>query len=52
MFGDDAPAMDAPAMLAESLSNAGLAFRPVLTIGDQPRAVILALEIQVKAVAA
>ncbi len=52
MFGDDAPAMDAPAILAQSMSNAGLAFRPVLTIGDQPRPVIVAVEIQVKAVAA
>jgi len=52
MMADDAPAMDAPAILAQSMSNAGLATRQLLTIGDQPRAVVLALEIQVKAVAA
>jgi hypothetical protein len=49
MFGDDAPAMDAPAMLAASMSNAGLATRPTLTLGDQPGAVVLLVEITVKA---
>jgi hypothetical protein len=49
MFADDAPAMDAPAMLAASMSNAAPAVRPALTLGAQPGAVVLLVEITVKA---
>jgi hypothetical protein len=49
MFGDDAPGMDAPAILAAGLSNAGFATRPALTLGGQPGAVVLLVEITVKA---
>ena len=49
MFGDDAPAMDAPAILAAGMSNAGPAVRPLLTLGGQPGAVVLLVEITVKA---
>jgi hypothetical protein len=48
MFGDDAPGMDAPAILAAGLSNAGLATRPTLTLGGQPGAVVLLVEIETK----
>jgi hypothetical protein len=49
MFADDAPAMDAPAMLAASMSNAAPAVRPALALGAQPGAVVLLVEITVKA---
>jgi hypothetical protein len=49
MFGDDAPGMDAPAMLAASMSNAAPAVRPALALGAQPGAVVLLVEITVKA---
>lgn len=52
MIADDAPGMDAPAILAENLSNAGLATRPALTLGGQPGAVVVLIEITVKDVAA
>lgn len=52
MIADDAPGMDAPAMLAASMSNAQPATRPALTLGAQPGALLVALEIEVKAVAA
>jgi hypothetical protein len=48
MLGDDAVGMDAPAILAASMSNAGLATRPTLTLGAQPATVLL-LEIAAKA---
>jgi hypothetical protein len=49
MLGDDAVGMDAPAILAASMSNAGLATRPTLTLGAQPGATVLLLEILAKA---
>ena len=49
MLADDAPGMDAPAMLAASMSNAVLATRPTLTLGAQPGATVLLLEISAKA---
>jgi hypothetical protein len=49
MFADDAPGMDAPAILAAGMSNARLATRPALTLGGQPGAVVLLVEITVKA---
>ena len=49
MLAGDAPAMDAPAMLAASMSNAAPAFRPQLTLGAQPGATVLLLEISAKA---
>jgi hypothetical protein len=49
MLGDDAVGMDAPAILAASMSNAGLATRPLLTLGAQPGATVLLLEISAKA---
>jgi hypothetical protein len=49
MFADDAPGMDAPAILAAGMSNAGLATRPALTLGGQPGAVVVLVEITVKA---
>jgi hypothetical protein len=41
--------MDAPATLAAFMSNAGLATRQTLTLGAQPGATVLLLEITVKA---
>ena len=49
MLADDAPAMDAPAMLATSMSTAAPAFRPALTLGPQPGATVLLLEITSRA---
>lgn len=49
MLADDAPGMDAPAILAAGMSNAGLATRPALTLGGQPGAVVLLVEITMKA---
>jgi hypothetical protein len=49
MLADDAPAMDAPAFLAAGLSNAAPAFRPQLTLGAQPGAAVLLLEITSRA---
>jgi hypothetical protein len=49
MLADDAPAMDAPAMLAANMSNAAPAFRPQLTLGAQPSAAVLLLEITSRA---
>lgn len=49
MLGDDAPAMDAPAILAAGMSNAGLATRPVFSIGPQPGASVIMVEVTVKA---
>ena len=49
MLADDAPVMDAPAMLAASMSNAVPAVRPILTLGPQPGATVLLLEIAVRA---
>jgi hypothetical protein len=49
MLADDAPAMDAPAMLAAGMSNAAPAFRPQLTLGAQPSAAVLLLEITSRA---
>jgi hypothetical protein len=49
MLADDAPGMDAPAMLAASMSNAAPAVRPALTLGPQPSATVLLLEITAKA---
>jgi hypothetical protein len=49
MFGDDAPGMDAPAILAASMSTAAPAFRPALALGPQPGATVLLLEIAAKA---
>lgn len=49
MLGDDAPAMDAPAILAAGMSNAGPATRPVLAIGPQPGASVIMVEVTVKA---
>jgi hypothetical protein len=45
-MSDDAPGMDAPAMLAASMSNAGPATRPFLTAGGEPRAAVVLLEIE------
>ncbi|MFN7594767.1 MAG: hypothetical protein ACK5PU_04065 [bacterium] len=52
MFGDDAPGMDAPAILSASMATAAPAFRPALTLGPQPGATVLLLEIAAKAPAA
>lgn len=52
MLADDAPGMDAPAILAASMSNAQLIGRPALTLGGQPSAIVVAIEITVKDVAA
>jgi hypothetical protein len=41
--------MDAPAMLAAGMSNAAPAFRPQLTLGAQPSAAVLLLEITSRA---
>jgi hypothetical protein len=41
--------MDAPAILAASMSNADLHTRPTLTLGAQPGATVLLLEISAKA---
>jgi len=49
MLADDAPAMDAPAMLAAGMSNAAPSFRPQLTLGAQPGAAVLLLEITSRA---
>jgi hypothetical protein len=49
MLADDAPGMDAPAFLVAGMSNAALATRPALTLGEQPGATVLLLEITVKA---
>jgi hypothetical protein len=49
MLADDAPGMDAPAMLAASMSNAAPAVRPALMLGPQPSATVVLLEITVKA---
>jgi hypothetical protein len=49
MIASDAPAMDAPAFLAASMSNAALATRPALLLGSQPGAAVLALEITTRA---
>ena len=49
MFGDDAPGMDASAILSASMATAAPAFRPALTLGPQPSATVLLLEITAKA---
>jgi hypothetical protein len=49
MIASDAPAMDAPAFLGASMSNAALATRPALLLGSQPGAAVLALEITTRA---
>jgi hypothetical protein len=49
MIASDAPAMDAPACLGTSMSNAALATRPALLLGGQPGAAVLALEITTRA---
>ncbi|MFN7308211.1 MAG: LamG-like jellyroll fold domain-containing protein [Acetobacteraceae bacterium] len=49
MIASDAPAMDAPAFLGASMSNAALATRPALLLGNQPGAAVLALEITTRA---
>lgn len=49
MLAGDAPAMDAPAMLAASMSTAAPAFRLALTLGAQPGATVVLLEISAKA---
>lgn len=49
MFGDDAPAMDAPAFLIAGMSTAAPGARPSLTIGQQPSATVVLVEIAVKA---
>jgi hypothetical protein len=46
MMSDDAPGMDAPAMLAASISNAQLAVRPTLYAGLEPRAAVVLVEIE------
>ena len=46
MLADDAPGMDAPAMLAASMSNAGPFTRPALSAGEEPRAAVVLLEIE------
>lgn len=46
MLADDAPGMDAPAMLAASMSNAQLAVRPTLYAGREPRAAVVLVEIE------
>ena len=46
MLADDAPGMDAPAMLAASMSNAQLAVRPTLYAGQEPRAAVVLVEIE------
>jgi len=48
MLGDDARAMDAPAFLGGSMSNAALATRPNLILGPQPKATVLLLEIAIR----
>jgi len=48
MIASDAPAMDAPAFLGGSMSNAALATRPGLTLGPQPSAAVLLLEIAIR----
>ncbi len=49
MLGDDAVGIDAPAILSASMSIAAPAFRPALTLGLQPGATVLLLEIAAKA---
>lgn len=49
MIATDAPAMDAPAFLGASMSNAALATRPALLLGSQPGPAVLALEITTRA---
>lgn len=46
MLADDAPGIDAPAMLAAALSNAQLVTRPVLYAGREPRAAVVLVEIE------
>jgi hypothetical protein len=46
MLADDAPGMDAPAMLAAALVSAQPATRPVLYAGAEPRASVVLLEIE------
>lgn len=46
MISDDAPGMDAPAMLKESMSNALLLSRPTLYAGREPRAAVVLVEIE------
>lgn len=48
MIASDAPAMDAPAFLGAGMSNAALATRPGLTLGPQPSAAVLLLEIAIR----
>ena len=48
MIASDAPAMDAPAFLGGSMSNAALATRPGLILGPQPSAAVLLLEIAIR----
>lgn len=48
MFAGDAPAMDAPAMLPASMSNAAPATRPALTIGVEPAPTVVLIEVEVK----
>ncbi|MGI9128262.1 MAG: hypothetical protein ACR2IG_08620, partial [Roseomonas sp.] len=48
MIASDAAAMDAPAFLGNSMSNAALAIRPGLTLGPQPTAAVLLLECDVR----
>jgi hypothetical protein len=49
MLGDDAPGMDAPAILSVSMATAAPAVRRALTLGPQPNATVLLLEITAKA---
>jgi hypothetical protein len=46
MLADDAPGMDAPVMLAASLSTAALVSRPTLYAGREPRAAVVLVDIE------
>lgn len=48
----DAPAAEAPALLPAALVEASLAARPTRTPGDQPRAAVLLVEIDMQGLAA
>ena len=46
MLADDAPGMDAPAIMAASLASASPLSRPTLYAGRDPRAAVVLVEIE------
>lgn len=46
MLADDAPGMDAPAILAASIINAAQLSRPPLYAGREPRAAVVLVEME------